>query len=113
MYLGKERSIFVAFDSTTTNEPFVHPYRDMRAHMLTHLDKVTHTPHDPAYIILDGKVSTRKYCIWVHAKEGVGLRSLGLEQQCGVDGIACIAFPFHIQIYLYVPTPPLCPSIYV
>lgn len=40
--MGKERSIFVGFDEGSTNEPFVHPYRDMRAHMVTHLGKVMH-----------------------------------------------------------------------
>lgn len=83
MYLDKERSIFVGFDEATTKNPFVHPFRDVRARMVTHLGKVMHTPRDPTYIILDGKGSTRKYCIRVRAKEGVGLRSLGLEGQWG------------------------------
>lgn len=45
--MGKGRSIFVGFDEGSTNEPFVHPYRDLRAHMVTHLGKVMHGPDNP------------------------------------------------------------------
>jgi hypothetical protein len=49
--MGKERSIFVGFDEGSTNEPFVHPYRDLRAHMVTHLGKVMHRPDDLTVLI--------------------------------------------------------------